>query len=162
MFSRLPVTLLAIVALSAACSPTLPPTTVPAQPNPIFEPFKTTLQAYVDQTQPLRKQAAQAAENVPGKAVPATGAEESVRARQTSLADALRTTVRPNAKQGDVFTPPMATALKANISTLFNSPQRALMLDDLAEQNTTPAATRTPAINQQLVAPRVPPRLMEI
>ena len=162
MFNRPLVAVLGIVALSTACSPTLPPTTVPAQPNPTFEPFKTTLQAYVDLTQPLRKQAAQAAENVPGKAVPATGAEESVRARQTSLADALRTTVRPNAKQGDLFTPPMATAIKRDINTLFSSPKRDLMLDDLAEQNTTPATTRTPAINQQLVAPRVPPRLMEI
>jgi hypothetical protein len=147
MFSRRLVILVGMVALSVACSPTLPPTTVPAQPSPTFEPFKATLQAYVDETQPLRKQAAQAAENVPGKAVPATGAEESVRARQTSLADALRTTVRPNAKQGDVFTAPMATAFKADINRLFNSPQRDLMLDELAEQNTTPAVTRTPAIN---------------
>jgi hypothetical protein len=67
-----------------------------------------------------------------------------------------------NAKQGDVFTAPMATAFKADINTLFNSPQRDLMMDELAEQNTTPAAARIPAINQQLVAPRVPPRLMEI
>ena len=63
----------------------------------------------------FRKQAAQAAERVPGKAAPATGAEQSVRARQDSLADALRTKVRPNAKQGDLFTAPMAAAIKAEI-----------------------------------------------
>mgnify|MGYP000499906323 CR=1 FL=1 len=32
------------------------------------------------------------------------------------------------------------------------------LLDDLAEQNTTPANTRTPELNQRLDAPRVPPR----
>ncbi len=66
-------------------------------------PFRTALQAYVDQTQPYRKQAAQAAEQVPGKAAAATGAEASVRARQNVLAEALKTKLRPNAKQGDVF-----------------------------------------------------------
>jgi len=64
-------------ATFTACSPTLPPTTVPSQPNPTFEPFKTALQAYVDQTQPFRKQAAQEAEKVPGKASSNAGAEQS-------------------------------------------------------------------------------------
>ena len=51
-----------------ACSPTLPPTTVPEPPNPALAPLKDALQAYVDQTQPFRKEAALAAERVPGKA----------------------------------------------------------------------------------------------
>src|SRR6476620_1553382 len=85
-----------LCAACSACSPTLPPTTVPSQPNPAFEPFKTTLQAYVDETQPYRKEAAQEGERVPGKADAAPGAEQSVRARQNSLADALRSRLRPN------------------------------------------------------------------
>ena len=151
----------AILAASVACSPTLPPTTVPAQPDPTFEPFKKALQAYVDQTQPFRKAAAQEAEKVPGKAAADTGAEQSVRARQSSLADALRTKLRPNAKQGDLVASDMAAAIMGEIQKAFNTPRRDLILDELAEQNETPANAPTPTVNQQLDAPRVPPRLME-
>ncbi len=145
-----------------ACSPTLPPTTVPAQTDPTFEPLKTSLQAYVDQTQAFRKQAAQDAEKVPGKDTPGAGAEQSVRTRQNSLADALRTKLRASAKQGDILTPPMAAAITHQIADVFNTPRRQLILDDLAEQNSTPALTKTPELNQPLDAPRVPPRLMEV
>ena len=153
---------LAIVAAATACSPTLPPAVVPAQPDPTFEPFKRALQAYVDQTQPDRKVAAQEAEKVPGKAVADTGAEQSVRTRQSSLADALRTKLRQNAKQGDLVTPDMAAAITDEIQKAFNTPKRDLLLDELAEQNGSPANATSPTINQQLDAPRVPPRLMEI
>ena len=151
-----------VIALSGACSPTLPPTTVPAQPNPTFEPFKAALQAYVDQTQPFRKQAAEAAEKVPGKAAVDIGAEQSVRTRQSVLADALRTTLRPNAKQGDLITPAMAEAIRREIQAIFTSPKRDLLIDELAEQTSTPPGASTPAINEPLDAPRVPPRLMEV
>src|SRR5256885_17174676 len=93
------------VAFISACGPTLPPTAVPAPPDPTFEPFRRALQTYVDQTQPYRKQAAQAAEAVPGKATPAAGATPSVRARQNVLADARKTKLRPGAKPGDPFAP---------------------------------------------------------
>ncbi len=162
MLRPLLIVTLAAAFLSAACSPTLPPTTVPAQPDPTFEPFKAALQTYVDQTQPFRKVAAQAAEKVPGKATPAPAAEESVRTRQNTLADALRTRLRTNAKQGDLFQTPTATAIKRQLTTAFGGAQRDLLLDELAEQNSTPANTRTPIINQRLEAPRVPPRVMEI
>jgi hypothetical protein len=66
-----------------ACSPALPPTTVPVHPD--------------------------------GKAQAATGAEQSLRIRQTSLADALRTRLRPNAKQGDLVTPDMGAAIAREI-----------------------------------------------
>jgi hypothetical protein len=135
---------------------------VAKQPDATFDPFTTVLQAYVDQTQPYRKQAAQAAERVPGNATPTPSAETAVRARQNELADALRTKLRPNARQGDMFTPQIAPALRHQIEYAFQSDKRDLLLDELAEQNTTPASTRTPVINQQLDAPRVPPRLMEI
>ncbi|MCU1386392.1 MAG: hypothetical protein JWL71_5089 [Acidobacteria bacterium] len=153
---------LAIAAVCSACSPTLPPQTVPAQPDATFEPFKQALQAYVDQTQPFRKAAAQEAEKVPGKAAAGTGAEQSVRTRQNSLADALRTRLRPTAKQGDLVTPAMATAITGEIRKAFDTPKRDLILDELAEQNGTPANAAAPIVNDQLVAPRVPPRLMEI
>ena len=153
---------LAMALLFSACSPTLPPATVPAQPDPTFEPFKRALQAYVDQTQPFRKVAAQEAEKVPGKASAGTGAEQAVRTRQNSLADALRTKLRPNAKQGDLVTAEMAGAIRTEIQQAFNAPKRVLILDELAEQNSTPANAATPTVNQQLDAPRVPPRLMEI
>src|SRR5207244_11157085 len=134
----------------------------PAQPSPVYEPFKTVLQAYVDQTQPYRKQAAQEAEKVPGKAAPNAGAEQSVRTRQNALADALRSRLRPNAKQGDLFTPTVAGEILKELQSMFSSPQRDLLLDELAEQNNTPANAPTPAINQRLEAPRVPPRLIEV
>src|SRR3954469_11918615 len=139
-----------IAVTMAACSPTLPPTTVPTQPDPAFEPFKTALQTYVDQTQPFRKTAAQEAENVPGKATAATGAEQSVRTRQNSLADALRTKLRADAKQGNLITPEVAAAITKEIQKAFDTPKRELILDELAEQNGTPANAPTPTINQQL------------
>ena len=151
-----------LCAFCAACSPTLPPTTVPTQPDPTFDPLKTALQAYVDQTQPERKVAAQQAEKVPGKAAADSGAEQSVRTRQNSLADALRTKLRANAKQGDLVSPAMAAVITREIENAFNTPKRDLILDELAEQNSTPANAPTPTINEQLDAPRVPPRLMEI
>jgi hypothetical protein len=165
MLSRSLIVVLAAAVVSAACtacSPSLPPTTVPAQPNAAYEPFKTALQAYVDQTQPFRKEAAQEAEKVPGKAAPTGGAEESLRARQNSLADALRTRLRPNAKQGELFTPPIASAIQKEIKAMFDSPQRDLLVDELAEQMSTPANSPKPTINQRLVAPRVPPRLIDV
>ena len=148
--------------LLPSCSPTLPPAIVPAQPDPTFEPFKTALQAYVDLTQPSRKIAAQEAERVPGKAEPDTGAEESVRTRQGSLADALRTKLRPAAKPGDLVSAPMAAAIRREIQRAFDTPRRALILDDLADQNSTPALSGTPVVNERLDAPRVPPRLMAL
>ena len=151
-----------VSAACTACSPTLPPTTVPDQPSPSYEPFKTALQAYVDQTQPYRKQAAQEAEKVPGKAAPNAGAEQSVRTRQNALADALRSRLRPTAKQGDLFTPTVAAEILKELQSMFSSPQRDLLLDELAEQNNTPANAPTPAINQRLEAPRVPPRLIDV
>ncbi len=162
MLNRALLVAAAIAVLVVACSPTLPPAIVPAQPDPTFEPFKIALQAYVDQTQPFRKIAAQEGEKVPGKATPDTGAEQSVRARQNSLADALRTKLRPTAKQGDLVTPDMAAAIGREIQKAFKTAKRDLILDELAEQNTTPANTSTPTVNQRLEAPRVPPRLMEI
>jgi hypothetical protein len=149
-------------AIVLACGPTLPPTTVPAAPNPDFQPFTEALQQYVDQTQPFRRAAAQQAEKVTGKATPNVGAEQSLRTRQDALTDALRTQLRSNAKQGDLITGPTAEAIRHTLQTLFNSPQRELLLDELAEQNATPAKAPAPTINERLEAPRVPPRMIEV
>jgi Calcineurin-like phosphoesterase len=150
------------MSIAIACAPTLPPTTVPPGPDPTLDPFRAALQAYVDRTQPYRKQAAQAGEKVPGKAGSTPLAETAVRTRQNDLAEALRTTLRPTARQGEIFSPEVAAVIRGRIAEAFDGPKRDLLFDELAEQNTTPAVIREPAINQQIDAPRVPPRLMEI
>jgi calcineurin-like phosphoesterase family protein len=162
MSSRLIGVVLVSGIFCATCGPNLPPTSAPAQPDPTFEPLRTKLQAYIDQTQPYRKQAAQAQESTPGKASPTPASAQALRTRQNTLADALRTTLRPNAKQGDLFNPAIADALRHQIGAVFDGPKRDLLLDDMAEQLTTPAPTQTARINQRLEAPRVPPRLAEI
>jgi len=155
-------TLVALLAPAVACGPHLPPTVAPAQPDPTFDPLRTSLQTYIDQTQPYRKEAAQAQESTPGNATPTPAAAAALRTRQDTLARALATQARANARQGDIFTPPMAEALRHQIADAFVGPQMDLLLDDMAEQLTTPAKSQTPRINQQLDAPRVPPRLVEL
>jgi hypothetical protein len=164
MVRRVSWRLLSSLAFSVitACSPTLPPTTVPPQPDPAFEPFRTALQRYVDQTQPVRKDAAVQAERVPDKAAAESGAEQSLRARQSALAEALRTKIRPGAERGNLVSPEVGAAVVRQIETVFRSPKRELLMDELAEQNDTPARSATPKINQPLEAPRVPPRLIEV
>src|SRR5438094_382042 len=103
--------------LVATCGPTLPPATAPSQPDPSLEPLRAALQAYIDLTQPYRKQAAQAGEKVPGKAAPTPAAEESVRTRQDTLADALRSKLRPNATQSFIFTQEIAQTIKRQLDT---------------------------------------------
>ena len=152
----------AIALIASSCGPVLPPTTAPAQPDPTFDPFRQALQTYIDQTQPYRKEAAQAQEKAPGKDAPAASSAEALRTRQNELAEALRTKLRPNAAQGQLFTAPTGTAIKHQIAAAFDSPKKDLLLDDMAEQLTTPAKSQSPKINQKLDAPRVPPRLMEI
>ena len=152
----------AFVVVAASCGPTLPPTTAPAQPDPTFDPFRKALQAYIDQTQPFRKQAAQAQESAPGKASTTPAATQALRTRQNDLADALRTKLRANAPQGQLFVATIADAIRHQIAAVFDSPKRELLLDDMAEQLTTPAKSTSPKINEKLEAPRVPPRLAEI
>jgi hypothetical protein len=150
------------LALFVACGPNLPPTVAPPQPDPTFDPLRTELQAYIDQTQPYRKEAAQAQDNTPGAATPTVAAAQALRTRQGVLADALATKLRANAKQGDIFTPAIAEPLRHQIAAAFTGPQMDLLLDDMAEQLTTPAKSQTPQINKRLEAPRVPPRLGDL
>ena len=141
-------TFMIVLALGAAvCSPYMAPTTVPpARPEQqTVEPFRAALQAYVDQTQPYRKQAAQAAESVPGKAAPTPAAETAVRTRQNVLADALRTKLRPAAKQGDLFVSPAASTIHHDLDQAFAGLRHDLLMDALAEQNDTGKASVAPA-----------------
>lgn len=164
LWFRLLITPAAFAAVS--CGPYLPPTTVPApaQPQPALDPFRAVLQAYVDETQPYRRQAAQAGARVPGQTGSAPNAETGVRTRQNTLAEALQTKLRPNAKQGDLFTAAVAPAIRKGVDGAFRGLKRELMLDALAEQNDAGAQAR-PAdivINQHVDAPRVPPLLIEL
>jgi len=150
---------------STTCSPYLPPTTVPQQaPDPALQPFKGALQAYIDQTQPYRKEAAQAQEKTPGKAAPNPTSEASVRVRQNVLADALATKLRPNAKQGELFVAPAAAAIRRDLAQAFAGLRHDLLMDALAEQNDTGRASNPapPVINQHAEAPRVPPVIQEL
>ena len=166
MLGRTTVRLVLVATLSAiACGPYLPPTTVPPPPDPSLEPFNAVLQSYLDQTQPFRKQAAEAAERVPGKADPTPTAEASVRVRANVLADALATRLRPAAKQGDLLVPAVTASIRKDLDQAFGGLQRDLLLDALAEQNDTGRARPTagpPQINKHTDAPRVPPIIGEL
>jgi len=142
----------------------MPPTTVPPSTNPAIEPFRAALQAYVDQTQPFRKEAATAGARVPGQTGTAENAETAVRTRMESLADALATKLRPDAKQGDLIAPAAGAIIRESVSQAFAGGRRELLMDALAEQNDTgKSSSPAPpiAINLHLDAPRVPPLLLE-
>jgi hypothetical protein len=152
-----------VILAASGCGPRMAPTTVPPPLDPALVPFQKALQAYVDQTQPYRKQAAQAAEQVPGKTDAAVGAEASVRARQNVLADALKRKVRPTAKQGDLLVAEAAAAIRQHIETAFASLRQDLLRDALGEQNEAGRAnTQSITINEHLDAPRLPPLLLEL
>ena len=112
-----------------------PPSAAPGRRPRSANGLRAALQAYIDLTQPYRKQAAQAGENVPGKAAPTPAAEEAVRTRQDTLADALRSKLRPNATQSFIFTQEIAQTIKRQLDTAVASVRRDLILDELAEQS---------------------------
>jgi hypothetical protein len=164
MLNRTRALLVAVAIGNTMCSPYLPPTTVPESPVPSTEAdaFRAALQAYVDQTQPYRKQAAQAGNRVPGQTGGAANAEIGLRTRQNTLADALKTTLRPQAHQGDLIVAPAAAAIRRQMADAFAGPKRDLLMDALAEQNDAGAkAAPQIVINQHVDAPRVPPLLLE-
>jgi len=146
--------------LAVTCGPNLPPTTVPPPPAPELAPFAAALKDYVDKTQPYRRQAAQTAERVPDKTN--SGAERSLRTRQTGLADALKNELRPGAKQGELFGTQPAESIHRAVDEAFAGLRRDLLTDALAEQNESGKAEPKPVtINEFTDAPRVPPLLLE-
>jgi hypothetical protein len=148
---------------SAACGPYLPPTTVPAAAvqSPELESFRVALQTYIDQTQPFRKDAAARGEAVPNQTT-ATAADEAVRLRQRTLADAIQTTVRPDAQQGDILSPPVADLIRRRLAAVLAGPKADLIRDEMEEQNEgLSVESITLAINKVVAVPRVPPVLVE-
>jgi len=160
---RTPSIAAAIFCTFFGCSqPHLPPTTVPAPANPQLQPFTQAVKTYVDKTQPFRKEAAQEQSNVPGHAGQTSQAAEAVRVRQRTLAEAIRTKVRPNAKQGDLFVPSAAPVLRDTIAALYKSPKRDLLMDEMTEQNEgTHAPSTRIVIGDHIDAPSAPPLLIE-
>ena len=146
---------------SAACASYLPPTIVPAVQSPALESFRTALQTYVDQTQPFRKDAAAKGDAVPNQ-TSANGADEAVRLRQRTLAEAIQTTVRPTAQQGDVLSPTVADLIRRQLATAFGGPKADLIRDGLKDQNEgLQAESIALTINRTVAVPRVPPVLLE-
>jgi len=148
------------LALSA-CGGYLPPTRVPANQSPAFESFRAALQTYVDQTQPFRTDAA-ARGNAVQDQTSAGGSVDAVRLRQRTLAGTIETSVRPNAKPGDLFSTAVTDLIRRDLAAAFVGPKAAIIRDELADQNegqgTGPIAL---SINLTVTLPRVPPVLLE-
>jgi hypothetical protein len=150
----------ALVVAAAACGSYLPPTIVPAARLPALESFRMALQAYVDQTQPFRKDAAARGDAVPDGAI---GSDAAVRMRQRTLAEAIQHTVRPMAQQGDLLSPSVARLIRQQLATASSGPKADIIRDEMQEQNEgLTAEATTVAVNQMVSAPRVPPVLVDL
>lgn len=151
-----------LLAVFIGCGPHLPPATVSVA-RPELEPFRAALERYIDATQPFRRDAASKSAAVPSQTGTAPGAEVAVRLRERTTANAIRTEVRPGARQGDIFSPPVADLIRREIEAAFKSPKVDLIRDELQEQNEGhQAEAAAPQVNQSLAAPRVPPMLLSI
>jgi hypothetical protein len=160
--SRPALCLLVLILSSAACGGYLPSTVVPAAQTPSLEDFRAALKVYVDQTQPFRKDAAAKADAVSNQQSP-EGSDEAVRLRQRTLADAIQTKIRPDARQGDVLTRATADVIRQQLAAAFTGPNAALIRSTLQDQNEGRAAESVAlAINQvAATVPRVPPTLLD-
>lgn len=156
------IALLLLLLGCVGCGPYLPPTVVPPAQLEL-EPFRAALKQYLDQTQPFRKQAAERSDTAGNQARNAPEAEDAVRLRERTMAEALRTKLRPNARQGELFTPAIADYIKSLIDAAFKSPKVDLIRDELQEQNEAQEAQGAPPrINESFAAPRVPPLLQSV
>lgn len=102
--------------------------------SPELESFRAALKTYIDQTQPHRKEAAAKGEAVPNQ-TSAGGADEAVRVRQRTMAEAIQITVRPAAQQGDILSSAMADLIRRQLATAFGGPKADIIRDGLQEQN---------------------------
>jgi Calcineurin-like phosphoesterase len=131
--------------------------------NSVLDPFDREVRAYIEQTQPLRQEAAQPAEAVPRQATSPASAEAAVRARQTALAALIRSKARPTAHQGDIFSSASADVFRQRLSAAFTSRDAALIRHELQEQNDErkgdPANLK---ISATFRAPRVPPEIVKL
>ena len=147
-----------------ACSPYLPPALVPAPvvASPELDGFRAALQVYVDQTQPFRKAAAETGDAAPNQTTSATDANLAVRLRQKTLAESIQTKVRPDARQGDLFPPPVADVIRGRIAAAFAGPKVDLIRDELSEQTEgQKGPLPTVAVNRLAPASRLPPVLLD-
>ncbi|HEY6212126.1 MAG TPA: metallophosphoesterase, partial [Vicinamibacterales bacterium] len=146
---------------SAACAPYLPPTVVPAARSPGLEAFRAALKAYIDETQPFRREAAITGDAAVNQ-TSADGSEAAIRLRQRSLADAIRITVRPNAQEGDVLSPAVADLIRQELSEAFAGAKADIIRDGLQDQNEgLSVGSIEVTINQMVALPRLPPVLLE-
>jgi hypothetical protein len=132
-------------------------------PDTVLDPFDRLIRVYIEQTQPLRNEAAKAAEALPGQATSPASAEAAVRARQAALASLIRTRGRSTARQGDIFTSSEADVFRRRLAAAFAGRDAALIRHELQEQNDErkghPEDLR---INAAYRAPRVPPEIIKL
>ncbi|HEV3141464.1 MAG TPA: metallophosphoesterase [Vicinamibacterales bacterium] len=146
---------------SAACAPYLPSTIVPAVQSPALEVFRTALKTYIDQTQPFRKAAAVTGDAAPNQ-TSGDGSEAAIRLRQRTLAEAIQTTVRPAAQQGDVLSPAVADLIRRELAEAFAGAKADIIRDGLQDQNEgLDAGSIDVRVNQMVAVPRLPPVLLE-
>src|SRR5439155_6444446 len=131
--------------------------------NSVLDPFDREVRAYIEQTQPLRQEAAQPAEAVPRQTTSPASAEAAVRARQTALAALIRTKARPTAHQGDIFSSASADVFRQRLSAGFTSRDVALIRHELQEQNDERKSDSADLkINSAFRAPRIPPEIVKL
>ena len=140
---------------SAATAPEVRPT------DSTLDPFDRQVGAYLNQTRPLRDEAAQSAEALTGKSNRPAEAEAAVRARQAALAALIRTNVRSTAKQGDVFSSASGDVIRKRLAAAFSGNQREGVRHELQEQNDeTKGHPEDLKVNGSFRAPRVPPEIV--
>jgi hypothetical protein len=148
---------------AAGCAPHVAPASVPPVERKELQGFESAVKAYLDSTQPYRKNAAAQASSLPNQAKAAPESETAVRLRERTMADAIKKTVRPAAQRGEIFVPDAAALIRRDIGAAFSGPKGGLIRDELADQNEGEGdAGQTPRVNETLKAPRVPPLLGSI
>jgi hypothetical protein len=154
---------ISVASGSASCGARVPPATVPPTPRPELEPLRTALKDYLDKTQPLRRTTATQTASLPNQKGSSPQSAEAVRAREHDMAEAIRTQVRPGARQGDIFSVPMASIIRSDIAAAFQTPKADLIRDELREQTEGEAEAKvSPRVNETLKAPMLPPLLVSI
>ena len=140
-------------ALSAAASPS----------DTVLDPFDREIRSYIDQTQPLRQEAAKPAATLTAQTTSPATAEAAVRARQANLAALIRSRARPMARQGDIFSSSTADAFRRRLAAAFIGQGAALVRHELQEQNDERKGnTADLKVNGPFRAPRVPPEIVRV
>ena len=108
----------------------------PTQPIRRSNRYARALQAYVDRNAAYRKQAAQAAEQVPGKATAPTGAEASVREAAERPGGRDEDQAAAQTRSQAIFSATAPDGDPQSVDDAFDGPRKHdLLMDALAEQN---------------------------